>query len=133
MTTGEKVKQGILAAACFVGPLYLLTAAPEMVSVPGWRTVYSFLGWLFAAGIAWVLLELWRSQLPTDAKLYWTVLGLIVMPVVLPYFWYSHLSGLKRKPPNLPPPHNADCPPVPTDSSASATRLRSTCAAELNR
>lgn len=44
---------------------------------------------MLTAGVVLVFFDLWKSKFTNDNKLYWTILGLVFMPVTLPLYWFG--------------------------------------------
>lgn len=45
-------------------------------------------------GLILMLVDLWQSPKPQDDKIWWTVLGVIIAPLVVPAYWFG--VGLRR-------------------------------------
>ncbi len=76
-------------------PVIMFTSYFEL---PKFQAAVASLGewplYLMIAGLISIIVDLWRSPMTQDDKIWWTALGVFLAPVVVPAYWFGF--GLQR-------------------------------------
>lgn len=82
----------LLGFCALSGLVWLLGPEGDEKSFADWKyTIRMVSGGLFLISVFWALIDLWGSDRTSDSKLYWTVLGALFSPFVLPVYYYLRM------------------------------------------
>ena len=82
------------ATICLPPPfLLVLYPAAFIWRVPFQVALLYYYPFYFSAGLAFLLMDLWRSELSTDQKTFWSISNTVLGVICLPIYWYRFILG----------------------------------------